>query len=391
MVVFSARGCGAAVLFCAVAWGQGRGDRPAVEFGNRIRPHSWIREPRATAGPNGFFPGDIAAAYGIMPGMGGGAGVTIAIIDAFDSPNAEADLATFSTQFGLPQCTSATRCFRKVNETGGAALPPRDTGWEVEINLDVQWVHAMAPNAHILLVEARSFQSNDLLAAVGYAKKHASVVAMSWGSPEGPVEMEFDSVFQQPGVTFLASTGDGGGQVLWPAASPYVIAVGGTNLGAADGHLAMPVSETAWSGTGGGCSAYEPQPVMQKGFVPAGCTGRGVPDVSMDGGNPSAVAVYISLQGGWYSIYGTSLAVQIYAGFVGIVNGMRGRPHLSSALEDLYAAAAGAPASSLYLSEFRDVTSGSAGSFAAGPGWDFTSGLGSPLGGSLAPFLMSKQ
>ncbi len=322
--------------------------------------------------------------------MGGGSGVTIAIVDAFDSPSAEADLGSFSAQFGLPACTTANGCFRKVNENGGSTLPQRNTGWEVEINLDVQWVHAVAPYAHIVLVEANSSNSNDLLNGVNYARQVASVVSMSWGGSESRYEGISDGTFERSGVTFLASSGDAGGEVLWPSSSPYVISVGGTNLASSNGHLALPVVETAWSGTGGGCSAFEAKPAFQSTFVPSNCARRGVPDAAMNGGSASAVAVYVSMQGGWYGVYGTSLAVQLYAGFIGTVNGMRGRP-LTSALSNVYAAAAGAPTSSGYLSDFRDVTSGTAGSFSAGPGWDFTTGLGSPLAGSLAPYLVTRQ
>ncbi len=163
--------------------------------------------PAASGSPGGFNPNDIATAYGITPSMGGGSGQTIAIIDAYDSPNAEADLATFSTQFGLAQCTTANGCFSKVNQTGSTTLPARNSGWEVEINLDVQWAHAVAPHAHILLVEARSANTSDLLTAVNYAKLHASVVSMSWGGNESRFESFSDSTFIQSGVTFLALLG----------------------------------------------------------------------------------------------------------------------------------------------------------------------------------------
>jgi subtilase family serine protease len=289
----------------------------------------------------------------------------------------------------LPACTTANGCFRKVNENGDSTLPQRNSGWEIEINLDVQWVHAIAPYAHIVLVEANSSNSNDLMAGVNYARRVATVVSMSWGGGESRYEAYSDGTFETYGVTFLASSGDTGGQVEWPSSSPYVISVGGTNLASSNGHLAQPVVETAWSGTGGGCSLYEAKPAFQSGLV-ANCAHRGVPDVAMNGGNTSAVAVYVSGQGGWYGVYGTSLAVQLYAGFIATVNGMRGRP-LTSALSDVYAAAAGAPTSSGYLSDFRDITSGTAGSFSAGAGWDFTTGLGSPLAGSLAPYLVNKQ
>lgn len=388
---------GLAATVCAVGWAQGRGDRAAVprRGEGEIRPHSWIRgsgpggneRPQASTGPGFLFPSDITTAYGITPSMGGGSGVTIAIVDAYDAPNIAADLAVFSKQFSLPACGSG--CFSKVSETGTSTLPAANSGWEVETSLDVEWVHAIAPNAHILLVEAKSDNTNDLLTAVNYAKAHASVVSMSWGGNESRGEAGSDGAFLQSGVTFLASSGDTGGLVEWPSSSPYVIAVGGTNLGVSKGHLASPIAETAWSGSGGGCSLYEAKIAAQSGFVPSSCKTRAVPDVSMDGGSP--VSVYVSDQGGWFGVYGTSLSVQLYAGLIGTVNGMRGPHTLVSALSDLYAAAAGASTSSLYLSDFRDVTSGTAGHFSAGAGWDFTTGLGSPLAGALAPFLVTKQ
>jgi subtilase family serine protease len=352
-----------------------------------MRPHSWIRGDRgATPGagtvPGYFNPTDIRTAYGFS--SSGGTGVTIAVVDAYDAPNAEADLGTFSTAFSLPACTTANACFSKVNQTGGTTYPNYNSGWEGEISLDIQWVHAVAPFAHILLVEARSASTSDLLAAVNYAKQHASVVSMSWGGGESRSETRSDSTFLQSGVTFLASSGDTGGQVEWPSSSPNVIAVGGTNLAASGGHLASPIVETAWSGSGGGCSRYESKISVQNGFVPSSCKNRAVPDVSISGGGTSAVSVYISKQGGWFGFYGTSLSVQLYAGFIGIVNSSRVSP-LQSGLSDLYAAA-----SSGYVSDFRDITAGSAGGFTAGPEWDFTTGLGSPLAGALGVYLAGK-
>ena len=383
-----------AVTASAQAWHG----RPAVATAREgeVRPHSWIREYENPATKNatptlpyGLEPSDIYSAYSIT--AGGGAGVTIAIVDAYDSPNAAADLATFSSTYGLPGCSSATppvcSFFTKVNQTGGTSYPQRNSGWEVEINLDTQWVHAVAPYANILLVEANSSNTLDLMTAVQYASQHASVVSMSWGGGESrsQTSSSMDGRLNVAGVTFLASSGDTGGKVEWPSSSPYVIAVGGTNLATNSntGRVAIPVVETAWSGSGGGCSSVESALAAQTGFLPStpACSARAVPDVSMDGGGSSAVAVYISKQGGWYEVYGTSLSVQLYAGVMGIANSLRGT-HLSSGLADLYAAA-----KSAYSTDFRDITSGKAGRFSAGPGWDFVTGLGSPLANGLLPYL----
>jgi subtilase family serine protease len=382
-------------------------DRPVVPRGGpeQHRPHSWIRDtatpkPVVQRSPSGFWPIDMLTAYGISPS--GGRGATVAIVDAYDSPNALVDLNTFSTQFALPTfpAAKASTCeptFKKVNQTGGAALPQRNSGWEIEINLDTQWVHAIAPCANIVLVEAASAGTNDLLAAVGYAKTIASVVSMSWGGGESRFETVNDSVFVHSGVTFLASSGDSGGQVEWPSSSPNVIAVGGTQLTAnAAGGLAPGFLETAWKGSGGGCSIVEAALPFQKSFLPATpvCKNRAVPDVSMSGGDESAVAVVVSRQGGWFEVYGTSLSVQLFAGVVAIANGLRSTP-LNNTLSDLYTDAAGAPLSMLYLDNYRDVTayySGeSAGPFAAGKGWDFVTGLGAPLVNSLVYGYLMKQ
>ncbi|HEV2173476.1 MAG TPA: S53 family peptidase [Nitrospira sp.] len=362
-----------------------------------IRPHVWIRDflgrdarpQRSTV----LSPSQIQAAYGINLVAGGGQGATVAIVDAYDSPNAASDLATFSSHFGI-SCTTGGGTFNKVNQNGlSSPLPARNSGWEVEINLDTQWVHANAPCANIVLVEANSNSTADLMTAVNTAKTFGSVVSvvsMSWGGSESSGQTAYDSDFVASGVTFLASSGDTGGKVEWPSSSPYVIGVGGTNLTLNSNNTVN--SETAWSGSGGGCSAVEPAISSQTGFVPSSCTHRATPDVAMDGGNQSPVYVYISLQGGWYSVYGTSLSVQLWAGVVAIANGLRGSSTpLAAALNDLYVDAAGAPSSLAYIDNYRDITSGKAGSFSAGSGWDFITGLGSPKVDSLVPSYLIKS
>ena len=160
-----------------------------------------------------------------------GAGQTIAIVDAYDDPTIATDLQTFDAQFGLPNPT-----FTKVNQTGGTQYPPTDPNWVIEIALDVEWAHAMAPGANILLVEANSDQLSDLLTAVNYASSQpgVSVVSMSWGCSEFAQETQLDSYFTTPaghqGVTFVAATGDNAAPASWPATSPNVVAVGGTSL-----------------------------------------------------------------------------------------------------------------------------------------------------------------
>jgi len=368
--------------------------RPAVEsFGRgEIRPHAWIRtfggRDANQAATAVLAPSQITAAYGInaVPGLGQGA--TVVIVDAYDSPNVASDLAAFSSEFGI-SCSTGGGKFTKVNQSGSATpLPGENSGWEVEINLDTQWVHAVAPCANIVLVEANSSADSDLMTAVNTAAKMGSVVSMSWGGSESFSQTSYDSFFVKGGVTFLASSGDTGGEISWPASSPNVIAVGGTNLTLnSNGTVAF---ETGWSGSGGGCSAVEPAIAAQAGFVPTTCRNRATPDVAMDGGSGSPVYVYISDQGGWYAVYGTSLSVQLWAGVTALANGLRSTP-LNGTLGDLYADAAGAPTSALYIDNYRDITSGQAGSFSAAPGWDFVTGLGSPLVSSLVPLYLAKQ
>src|SRR5262249_15451315 len=165
-----------------------------------------------------------------------GAGTTIAIVDAFDDPTAESDLGVFSIQFALPACTTANGCFTKVNQRGGISYPRSDPGWALEISLDVQWAHAIAPGAHILLVEADSNSFANLLAAEDYARAHADYVSNSWGAGEFPGETGYDLHFVQPGVSFFVSAGDAG-PPEYPSASPNVISVGGTALQVSGGNF----------------------------------------------------------------------------------------------------------------------------------------------------------
>lgn len=355
------------------------------------RPHSWIRDDAGggTKGAGttitlpGFSPSEMALAYNIPPN--GGLGATVAIVDAYDSPNVLADLNTFSQQFSLPVFPTSTPSstvgcsptFTKMNENGAAKpLPQRNSGWEIEINLDTQWVHAIAPCANIVLVEASSASSNDLLTAVLYARTVASVVSMSWGGSEFYGETYYDGIFNQTGVTFLSSSGDSGEIVSWPAVSPYVIGVGGTQLVQ---NTSGGFTETVWSGSGGGCSVLEPALSFQSGFLPKSCTRRGVPDVAISGGPESAVPVLVSDQGGWYLVYGTSLSVQMWAGLVAIANDSRS-PKLTHALSDLYSDTSD-------LSYIVPITT----TKLQGSEWNSSTGLGSPKATNLIGALSTEQ
>jgi subtilase family serine protease len=323
--------------------------------------------PLAQSAPYGLAPSTIKSVYSFPTSSTAGAGETIAIVDAFNDPNAESDLATFDAQYGLPSCTTANGCFQKVNQTGGTSYPRTNSGWSLEISLDVQWAHAIAPGAKILLVEASSNSNANLYAAEDYAKTHAQYVSNSWGGSESSGESAYDSHFSQPGVSFFVSAGDNGLPAEYPSASPNVISVGGTTL-----HLSGTsfVSETGWSSGGGGCSAYESANGAQSsfsGYAQAGCGGRrATPDVSLDADPASGVSVYDTVQyqgqAGWWKVGGTSASSPMWAAR---------SADLGSVVNAAY----------VYGSSigFRDVTSGNNGAPCL-VGFDLCTGRGSWVG-----------
>jgi subtilase family serine protease len=323
--------------------------------------------PNASSSPTGLSPATIKSAYGFTTSNTAGAGRTIAIVDAYDDPTAESDLNTFSSQYGLPACTTANGCFTKVNQTGGTKYPKTNAGWALEISLDVQWAHAIAPGARILLVEATTNSFTNLLAGEDYAAAHAQYVSNSWGGSEFNGENAYDSHFVHSGVSFFVSSGDAGTPAEYPSSSPNVISVGGTTLNFSGGTFS---SETGWSGSGGGCSVYENATSAQSGFSQYGqvnCAGkRGTPDISLDADPNSGVSVYDStrLQGqrGWFQVGGTSA---------------------SSPMIAARAAVAGAVVNSAYVYgnaiSYRDITSGNNG-LSCLPGYDLVTGRGSWLG-----------
>ena len=246
-----------------------------------------------------------------------GHGETIAIVDAYDDPNISSDLAVFDSRFGLP----APPSFRKVNQTGGTTYPPPNQTWAGEIAIDVEYAHAMAPGAGILLVEANNNGSNNLDTAVQYAASQPGVVAvsMSYGAPEYPGETGRDSVFTHAGVTYLSASGDTGAPGSYQAFSPNVVAVGGTTL-TLDGSGNYS-SESGWSGSGGGISLYEAQPSYQNGVVTQSTTRRTIPDVSFVADLNTGVTIYDSYGGfGYINAGGTSASAPIMAGLVAVVD-----------------------------------------------------------------------
>jgi subtilase family serine protease len=323
--------------------------------------------PAATSSPTGLSPATIKSVYGFSTSSTAGAGKTIAIVDAYDDPSAESDLAVFSSQYGLPACTTANGCFKQTDQTGGTKYPRKDSGWALEISLDVQWAHAVAPGAKILLVEASSNSFTNLLAAEDYAKAHAQYVSNSWGASEFSGENAYDAHFAQSGVSFFVSSGDAGLPADYPSASPNVISVGGTTLHFSNGAF---TSETGWSSGGGGCSAYETAASAQAAFSQygqVGCAGRrATPDVSLDADPASGVSVYDTTryqgQSGWFRVGGTSASSPMWAA---------------------RSANAGSVVNAAYVYgssiSYRDITSGNNGASCL-VGYDLCSGRGSWIG-----------
>ncbi|MFM7107704.1 MAG: fibronectin type III domain-containing protein [Planctomycetaceae bacterium] len=341
----------------------------------------------ATSGPTGYSPTQVRHSYGFDAASFGataadGTGTTIAIVDAYDDPNIANDLHQFDVAFGLPDPPS----FRKVNQTGGTTMPAANAGWASEIALDVEWAHAIAPGASILLVEANSNSFSDLLAAVNYARNQPGVVAvsMSWGGGEFSGETTYDSYFTTPsghaGVSFFASSGDTGAPASYPSASPNVVSVGGTSLYLSSGNYS---SESGWSGSGGGVSAYESQPSYQSGVVTQSTTKRATPDVAYDSDPNTGFPVYDSYNNTgtakWSQFGGTSAAAPQWAALAAIVDQGRALAGLGSLdgrtqlLPALYGLAAG---------DFHDVTTGSSTgspSYSAAAGYDLVTGRGTPV------------
>ncbi|HLH32629.1 MAG TPA: S53 family peptidase [Terriglobia bacterium] len=358
----------------------------------------------------GLTPAQIKRAYGFDKINNDGKDQTIAIIDAFDHPAIERDLAMFNNQFNLPACTTQNGCFRKVMDCGTpgciinpAVDDPRYQVWALEIALDVEWAHAIAPRANILLVEVSNDTLDVLLGGVDIAvnpPNSANVVSMSWGGPEfdgeqGAQDAHFHNP-HNPNVTFFAGAGDFGHAfgTLYPAASPYVMAVGGTRLNIdQDGNY---LSEKAWSGVDGGISPFESEPDYQLDYqIPNDPQHKkGIPDVAFDGAPATGVAVYDSQpyfgSTGWIQVGGTSIGPPQWSGLIAIANALRAKnnqPALIGSHGVLYTAAQDRDGDAAY----HDVTNGKDGNCGtlckAKPGYDFVTGLGTPKADLLIPAL----
>jgi subtilase family serine protease len=336
-----------------------------------VRGHAAPGFVQPFATPSGFGPSSLQSAYK-LPSSTAGSGQTVAIVDAYNDPNAEADLAVYRSQYGLPACTSASGCFKRVSQTGSTtSLPATDAGWATEESLDLDMVSAICPNCHILLVEASSASFANLGAAENEAVAlGAKQISNSYGGSDTADSSA--PYYNHSGVMITASSGDGGYGVEFPASSHYVTAVGGTSLKTASNSRGW--TETAWSGAGSGCSTRNPALTGASSFG-TGCSRRAVADVSAVADPNTGVAVYDSTpyQGfsGWQVYGGTSVASPIIASVYALAGN-------SSSVTNNYPYA--------HSTSFFDVTSGSNGSCSpsqlctARTGWDGPTGLGTPNG-----------
>ncbi|MFI6022015.1 peptidase S8 [Streptomyces sp. NPDC051287] len=341
-----------------------------------------VRPDAASASPTGYGPSDIQSAYGLTSAAASdGSGETVAIVDAYDDPNAAADLATYRSHYGLSACTTSNGCFKKVSQTGSTtSLPSADSGWAGEESLDLDMVSATCPQCSILLVEAKSASDANLGTAVNEAVKlGAKFVSNSYGGSESSSDTSYDtSYYKHPGVAITASAGDEGYGAEYPAGSRYVTAVGGTALKTSSNSRGW--TESVWKtssteGTGSGCSAYDAKPTWQ---TDTGCAKRMIADVSAVADPATGVSVYDSYGAdgtGWNTYGGTSASSPIIAS----VYALAGTPAASDYPAQYPYAAAG-------TSALNDVTSGSNGSCStsyfctARSGYDGPTGWGTPEG-----------
>ncbi|HVT82368.1 MAG TPA: proprotein convertase P-domain-containing protein [Phycisphaerae bacterium] len=363
-------------------------------------------QPAATSPPgSAITPSQIRHAFGLDQVMfgnvvGDGSGQTIAIIDAYHYPTALFDLQQFDAAMGLPDLQAwdangnSGAWFRVVSQTGGTNYPATDPAgagasagtWEMEEALDIQWAHAIAPGANIILVEANSNSNTNLMnAAIGWARTQPGVSAISMSFSEGEFsgESSLDSLFTTPaghtGITFFAATGDNGQPSGYPAFSPNVVAVGGTSLTVSGQNY---VAESGWSGSGGSLSTIYTQPSYQSGVVTQSATARANPDIAWLADPNTGVPIYDSYDyaaSPWQQFGGTSLATPMWAGLMAVINQGRVLNGLSpldgrtETLPKLYA---------LPASDFHDITTGNNG-FAAGIGFDLVTGRGTPVANLL--------
>ncbi len=351
--------------------------------GSRFRCKAHIRLNKAgkrftaAAASGGYGPSDIQAAYALASATGG---ATVALVDAYDYPGAESDLAAYRSNYGLPPCTTANGCFKKVNQNGQTSpLPAAGTpgGWDVEAALDLDSVSAACPSCKIILVEADDDQGTGLYVGQnGAVTAGATIISNSWGGPEDNTDTQSDAAyFTHSGVTTLVASGDDGFEAGtnvadYPSSSPLVVAVGGTSLN--QDSSSRGYTETVWDGTGSGCSAFESKPSYQAN-APTSCANRATNDVAAVADPNTGFATYNAANGGWIVVGGTSLSSPITAGIIAATG------HAGVGPEFFYTNS----------SDLYDVTSGSNGSCSpsilcnAAKGWDGPTGYGTPNGAAM--------
>jgi subtilase family serine protease len=388
--------------------------RPYIWVAGSLNPNGQVYGPGQTScgiGTNGcyYYPSDIRTAYAIasIANSNGGAGITVGIVDAYSNTQTESDLQHFDSDFNLATCTVGNGCLTFYNQTGGSTLPGcSDTpancqGWFGEQDLDIQWVHAIAPNAKIIVVCANNSSNANLFAAVTTAAGLADVVTNSYGGAEFSGEASNDSTFSGVSVPILFSSGDqqNGVDVEYPCTSPAVVCVGGTHL--LETSTSFRSAEGAWgegSGNGGGggaCSVYENQPAFQSGFATVCGSKRGAPDVSLVADPYTGVLVYFGTNAGSDGdaglevVGGTSVSSPVLAGIVALIDAARLNASKTVIGNNLNALLYQAVASPYYHYRMYDVTTLTNNFYAAAAGWDRASGLGVPLGPALSAYLVS--
>lgn len=326
----------------------------------------------------GYEPSQIKKAYGINKISATGKGQKIGIIVAYGSPTIEKDFRVFNERFNLKP--GELQVFYPDGKPAKT-----DDNWALETSMDVEWTHALAPNATILLVVAKSESKDDLASAIKHSvKQGANIVSMSWGCTEFSDMHKYDRYFKNQETVYIASAGNNGADVQWPAVSKNVLAVGGTTFSlTASGNLIK--DEIAWSGSGGGISSFVRQPKYQKKFGIKSYNYRSVPDVSFFADPQKGVSIYSS-KTGWTTLCGTSFGTQAWGAFIALVN-QNSKSPVSKLQDKLYQLAD----RKKYTKYFRDITSGSNGSDAlnsADSRYDFVTGLGSPIADKLYYYLI---
>lgn len=322
----------------------------------------------------GYTPDNLKKAYSFDYGLDGN-GVTIAVISAFDNIALNSSLSRFSRTYSLPQAEA-----RLFYPYGRAENTSRE--WLIESSLDTQWVHAFAPSSHIAVVFAPNSQAESLLMCARYAEEElsADVVCMCFGAQESIDDVRISDLLKDSGCIFVSSSGDVGGEVRFPSVSPYCISVGGTNLVLSSSGKRL--SETAWKNGGGGKSdVFEIPPYQGRFFNIYGMSDgmRGTPDVSMMANYNPGVPVYVSELGGWTSVGGTSLSAACFAGMCACIKQKHPEITTSADMLSFLYSKAGGDGYAFPQYSFYDVTIGKSGDNYAMEGWDFATGLGSPV------------